>query len=181
MMLYDDNLNKEKLYDDCRSEEVTENTYCLWHEATFGMPPMCYLEVGEWCWSADFQKLVLCFKELICWNFACSATGNADYASEDKTTIEILNMYANDFDTSIQDSKIAKKLITLLKEEIINPELFEGYLNKIFKYFNELGVETTYSFCKGVNECMYLVMEHYGGEMPVYPTIKQHLLEDYLG
>lgn len=181
MMINVDIDKKEKIYNDCRIEDVTENTFCLWHEVTLGMPPMCYLEVGEWCWSTDFKKVVTCFKELIAWNFACTVTGNADYASEDKTAIEILNIYANDFDTSIKEAKLTKELITLLKKEISNPNLFEEYLKQVFKCFNSLGVEATYSFCKGIDSCMSVVMEHYGGEMPVYPTIKEHLLEDYLG
>lgn len=171
---------KDKIYEECRIEDVTNDTFCLWHEVVLGMPPMCFLEAGEWCWSKDFKKLIRCFKESIAWNYACAVAKNADYAIEENSTVFILEKYSDDFSTSINESNLCKELIELLKKDFDDPVLANDYLNKVFECFNKLGVETSYSFCKGADECMDVVIKHYGGVIPVYPTVKQYLLEDYL-
>lgn len=174
-------VDKEKLYNDCRNEEVTKETYCLWHECVLGMPPMCFLEVGEWLWNSNLEKLLLCFKETVAWTLSCNVCNNADYATEDKSAIEILEFYSDDFDTSIKEADMAKQLIELLRENVNDPKLVNDYLMKIFNIFNKLGAESSFAFCRGIDECMAIVSEHTYGDIPPYSTVKEVLLKDYVG
>ena len=168
---------KERFFQECRSEDVNENTYCLYRYAVLGIPPICFMEIGDWIWSEDVSKLMKCFKEVIAWDYACAICDNAEYATEDRTAVEILEIYSNDFETSIKDSELTNRLIDLLSLDLNNDKIINDTLKEIFEIINELGVEASYDFCE--SKYIYdVLMEHYGGELPIYPTLKQQLLED---
>ena len=168
---------RERLFQECRSEEVNERTYCLYRYAVLGIPPICYMELGDWVWSEDLSKLMKCFKEVFAWDYACAICDNAEYATDDRTAIEILEIFSNDFETSIKDSKLANRLIDLLNLDLNSVKIIENTLNEIFEIINELGVEARYDFCEA-EYIEFVLMDHYGGELPIYPTLKQQLLED---
>lgn len=166
-----------KTFQDCRTEEVNENTFCLYRYAVLGIPPICFIEIGDWIWSEDLSKLMKCFKEVIAWDYACAICDNAEYATEDRTAVEILEIYSNDFETSIKDSILANRLIDLLNLDLNDNKIINDTLKEVFNVINELGVEASYDFCE--SKYIYdVLMEHYGGELPIYPTLKQQLLED---
>ena len=57
----------------------------------------------------------------------------------------------------------------------------KSHISKIFDAFNQLGLEIEYSVCLGEKEAIDIAIDHYGGEIPHFDTIKEYLLDDYMG
>lgn len=168
-----------KIYDECRVEEVVNETYALWYDYVVGIPPLCYCEYGEWIWSKDITKLTRGINEYLFRNLACSLCDNLECEIEGKSTKEILLIYANEFSTSIMNLQTAKELLDLLEDEVNDFSSLDIYLNKAIFLYNKLGVECSYKLCKG-DACMEEVIEHYGGVFPAYESIKEYLIEDVI-
>lgn len=171
-------MNKELLYQKCREQEVGDNTYCLWHEATLGMPPMCSMYDGGWTWNDDFDTLVKCYREVVLWDSAAMVCGYDEYVEDDKSTIELLEICANDFNTSIADQKRIKQIINLLKTPINSLDEFDRFIRKTAKEFKELGVHIYTDVYVGFDEAFEWVYERLDGTDPMYETKKEYLLND---
>ena len=171
-------MEKEILYQKCREQEIEDNTYCLWHEATLGMPPMCSMDVGGWIWNDDFDTLVKCYKEVVLWDSAAMACGYDEYVEDDKSTIELLEICASDFNTAVADQKRIKQIINLIKTPTNTLDEFVRFIRKSSKLFKELGVDIFSDVYVGFEEAFEWVCERLDGTVPMYETKKEYLLND---
>lgn len=171
-------MKKELLYQKCREQEVEDNTYCLWFETTLGMPPMCSMYVGGWIWNNDLDTLIKCYKEVILWDAAAMVCGYDEYVEDDKSIIDLLEICVNDFNTSVADQKRINQIIDLLNTPINSLDEFVRFVRKISKLFKELGVHIFTDVYVGFEEAYEWIYERLDGEVPVYKTNKEYLLND---
>ena len=171
-------MEKVKLLKECREQEVGNNTFCLWQETTLGMPPMCSMYVGGWFWNDKFETLVKCYKEVILWDSAAMVCGYDDYVTDEKSTIELLEICANDFNTSFANKKTINNIVELLKTSANDLDEFNNFVEEISKLFKQLGVHIFTDVYVGFDAAYEWIYERLDGVVPVYNTAKEYLLND---
>lgn len=140
---------------------ISDKTYLFWFDMEFGMPPLCGGTYGEWHHSDTLLELYNEFTDCL-YDVISTLCQNKDYVSYDKSLLEILNEYEEDYDFDVKDIKSYNALKELLKDiyKVDSYDDFKDYSDKLFSLFNKLGINCNFYLYESPKEALELVKIH---------------------
>lgn len=169
-------LNEEEVLNLCRSEKVDEKSIYLWYELSSNAIGLDIL-MGEWIWSNDVKKVVLCYNKIILKRFLMELVSN-NLEQKEYYVAELLDIYEaiNGSNECIQS---LRKLTN--NSKVSNYYELTEYIKTTTSLIQNLGVECDSFICDSFDDVIPLVEIHNEGIIPVYDTKEEYLINDYYG
>lgn len=170
-------LDKDKLLDLCRLEEVTDKTFYMFYECGYSKVPAAEAYHGSWIWSEDLKLLFDCFNNVILNEFIKEAY--CDCIDEELDLFSLFN-----YEETL--SKVKKLCIN--KKNIDDIFKFNAdrkiIYNRIALYIKDVisilkdNLDCNVTILNDYDSVLALVKEHNNGNIPGYKSKKECLEED---